>query len=351
MYNDEKYIKVCLYSIVNQSYKDIELIVVNDGSKDNSLQIVQEFAKKDKRIKIINKENGGLSSARNTGIENSTGELLMFVDADDELEQDAIENLYIAINKGNSDISVGAATVIYDTHLELKENDDWYFSIRYSGIFNITDKLINDIHCSAWGKLFKRSIINKFCLRFPDKLNYEDAYWHWTYLTSCKKISCIKNVVYKYYRRKNSIMSNTFERKNNIAIEHLFIVEKIYAFWNKNNNLIEHKKTAISLLEKYFFLSIRYSKNYERIKIAYYSTKIARKYMLYTDNNITIYNIYNGNYNFLFHEKEDTNIIDHTLYLQIMSLLNSIFPKYSNRRKIIYIIARYCYKFIKQLRQ
>lgn len=350
LYNDEKYINACLQSVITQSYKDIEIVIVNDGSTDNSLDIVKKVAENDKRIKIINKKNGGRSAARNTGINNSFGELLMFVDADDELEKDAIEKLYIAINKDNSDISVGAATVIYDIHTELKDNDRWYFSIRYSGVYNITDKLVDDIHCSTWGKIFKRSIICNNKLQFPDGLNYEDAYWHWVYLTSCSKISCIKDVVYKYYRRKNSIMSLTFENKENIAIQHLYIVEKILEFWGKNNSLKKHYKTSISLLETYFWFALKHSQSYERAKIAYHSTRIAREYSLYPENNDVIRDIYNGEYYFLFQRKGYEENIDNIKFLQIISIFNNIFPKNSLRRKIIYTLARYSYRFLKRIK-
>lgn len=349
MYNDEKYIKSCLYSIISQSFKDIEIIVVNDGSQDSSLYIAQEIANKDKRIKIINRNNGGRSAARNTGIENSTGEFLLFVDADDELEKDAISKLYMAINKDDSDISIGAATVLYDVHSELKNNDKWYFSIRYRGVYDITDKLIEDIHCSAWGKIFRRSVIDRYNIRFPENLNFEDSYWHWAYLTSCNKISCINDVVYKYFRRKNSIMSLTFENKENIAIQHIYIVEKIYEFWETNNNLEKHYNTAKSLLETYFWFAIKHSQNYERVKIAYNATRIARKYCLYSEKDNIITDIYNGEYNFLFYGKEYDMYPDYLKVIQMISIFNKIFPKESRRRKLIYFMLRYSYRFIKKL--
>ena len=350
LYNDEKYISSCLQSVITQSYKDIEIIIVNDGSTDNSLDIVKKIAEDDKRIKIINRKNGGRSAARNTGINNSIGEFLMFVDADDELEKDAIEKLYTAINKDNSDVSVGAATVIYDIHSELKNNDKWYFSIRYCGVYNITDKLIDDIHCSAWGKIFRKSIIEQCKLRFPNKLNYEDSYWHWAYLTSCSKISCIKDNVYKYYRRKNSIMSLTFENKENTAIQHVYIVEKICEFWKKNNKFELHYNSAISLLETYFWFAIKHSQCYERIKIAYHSTKIARKYNLFTEKDTTIKNIYNGDYSFLFQIANNEINNNYYTYLQIISIINKIFPKNCLRTKIIYTMLRYIYRLLKRLK-
>ena len=94
VYNTEKYLSKCLNSLIKQTYKDIEIIVVNDGSKDKSLEIAKKFAKQDNRIKVFNKENGGLSSARNFGIEKASGEYIGFVDSDDYIKENMFEILY-----------------------------------------------------------------------------------------------------------------------------------------------------------------------------------------------------------------------------------------------------------------
>ncbi len=105
VYNVENYLKKCLDSIVNQTFKDIEIILINDGSTDNSLNICKEYAKKDHRIRLINKPNGGLSSARNVGIDLSTGEYLGFVDSDDWIALNMYEKLYNLCKIFNADIS------------------------------------------------------------------------------------------------------------------------------------------------------------------------------------------------------------------------------------------------------
>ena len=98
VYNVEKYLKKCLDSILSQTYKNFEVIIVNDGSPDNSQKIIDEYKKKDKRIIVLEKENGGLSSARNYGIEHANGKYISFVDADDYIEKDYVEKLYDCIN-------------------------------------------------------------------------------------------------------------------------------------------------------------------------------------------------------------------------------------------------------------
>ncbi len=107
VYNVEKYLEECIESLINQTLTDIEIICINDGSTDNSLKILEELQKKDNRIKIINQKNSGVSSARNNGIENATGEYIGFVDSDDWIDSDYYEKLYNTAKKYNSDIAAG----------------------------------------------------------------------------------------------------------------------------------------------------------------------------------------------------------------------------------------------------
>lgn len=347
LYNNKEYIEKCLTSIVSQGYKNIEIIVVNDGSTDESLDIVTNFSKNDSRIQIINRKNGGLSAARNTGIEYSTGEFLIFVDGDDELENNAIENLYNAIESHNADIAIGSISVVYEAHEELKSSDSYYYSIKYNKCLYINDDIIDNIHCSACAKIYRRSIIDKYNLRFPEGLLYEDAYWHWVYLSSSKIASLIKYNVYKYYRHKKSIMSSTFDCEKNLSIQHLYIVEKIFEFWINNKMFDEHYKIAPLMLEKYFWLAFRYAKKFEKVKAIYECERIATQYSLNIDSNSIINKICNGNIAFLFPQNM-YNDIYYSRYLQIMEAINKFLPIDSRRRKWLYNIARYLYRYIKK---
>ena len=107
IYDIEKYLNKCIESIVNQSYENLEIILIDDGSTDESGKICDKWKEKDGRIKVIHKENGGLSDARNVGIENSTGEILYFIDGDDYIDFDIIDNLYFSLLENNTDISMG----------------------------------------------------------------------------------------------------------------------------------------------------------------------------------------------------------------------------------------------------
>ena len=114
IYNVENYIKKCVDSILSQTYKNLEIILVDDGSPDNCPQICDEYAQKDNRIKVIHKENGGLSDARNAGIDISKGKFITFIDSDDYIEKDYVEVLYNSIKENASDMAIGSHKAIYD---------------------------------------------------------------------------------------------------------------------------------------------------------------------------------------------------------------------------------------------
>ena len=117
VYNTEKYLSKCLNSLIKQTYKDIEIIVVNDGSKDKSLEIAKKIAKQDNRIKVFNKENGGLSSARNFGIEKASGEYIGFVDSDDYIKENMFEILYNMIKEANAKIAICGWYLVEDNQI------------------------------------------------------------------------------------------------------------------------------------------------------------------------------------------------------------------------------------------
>jgi glycosyltransferase, family 2 len=351
-YNAEKYLSLCLDSILNQSYRNIEIVCVNDGSTDNSIDILKDYAKKDSRVKIVSKLNGGLSSSRNCGIENSTGEYLLFVDADDELEKDAILKLYKGITKEPVDAAVGTIDVIYEAHEELKESDKDYYKIRYTGPVTLTDDIINNFHCSACGVIFKRSIIEDYHLRFPVGLNYEDAYWHWCYFTLSSKINFIPQTVYRYYRHPVSIMSQTFENKEGFSIQHLYIAEKIFDFWKKNNMLEIRIASALKIIESFFWLTLRYCQEFEKAKAAYECARILKKFELDVSKNDILKHVKEGNLHFLYREVNIENHYsqdkDFVRFLQIKNLINQSFPHNTLRRKVIYNMAKIVYRILRR---
>ncbi len=212
VYNVEKYLKICLESVLNQTYQNLEIILVDDGSKDKSGQICDEYSKKDERIKVIHKENGGLSDARNVGIENSFGKYICFIDSDDYIDVKFLENLYSIIKKYNADISVCCYKIVSENsdHLKVEEKREyseevWNNEQSYKELL-LFGKLENYI----WNKLFKKSLFNGVC--FPKGKKMEDIGTTYLLLDKAKKIATTNYVGYFYMQREGSIMSNLNEQ-------------------------------------------------------------------------------------------------------------------------------------------
>ena len=154
VYNVEKYLSKCLDSVVNQTLKDIEIIVVNDGSPDNSQKIIDDYTKKYKNIKSFVKKNGGLSDARNFGIKKASGKYIAFLDSDDYVTEDMYEKMYKKAISHNFDIVVCDLNYVYDDRIVKA-----YSNIK-DDTTNIKNVMIN-IYPAAWNKIFKRELFDK----------------------------------------------------------------------------------------------------------------------------------------------------------------------------------------------
>ena len=205
IYNVEKYLRNCLDSLVNQSYKDIEILCINDGSKDNSQTIVDEYANKYQNVKSYIKENGGLSDARNYGITKATGDYYMFVDSDDYIEEDAIQLLANKAITENADIVVCNLDYVYEDG-SIKLNDSLTF---VDGSPKENNDLIF-IANSACDKLFSKKLFENY--KFPKGMWYEDLASIPTILASAKKITKVDKVLYHYFQRSGSIVHKCDER-------------------------------------------------------------------------------------------------------------------------------------------
>lgn len=238
IYNVEKYLKKCLDSIVQQTFNDIEIICVNDGSTDNSQIIIDEYKQKDNRIKNIIKENGGLSSARNAGLNIAKGKYISFIDPDDYIDLDAYAQV---VEEFNRDRSIDIVSFNYEIINEAgscleKKNVN---SIFLNGIHKVSDKLIKNIFVSACTHIFKRTIIEKNNLKFPIGLLYEDNFFTPLYLIFCNKISFLPNYFYKYLVRNNSITATTKHKKGR-AIHFILVCEAVLNYL-KEKKLFENK--------------------------------------------------------------------------------------------------------------
>ena len=170
VYKVEEYINRCIDSVINQTYKNLEIILVDDGSPDGCPKICDEYAKKDSRIRVIHKQNGGLSDARNVGIDNANGKYITFIDSDDWIPIDSINILYKNLINTKSEISSGCLLEVFSDNRKNYSNNDYEVYSKIEGLKNLF--LLHDISNSASGKIYDISLFDN--IRYPVGKLYED---------------------------------------------------------------------------------------------------------------------------------------------------------------------------------
>ncbi len=236
VYNVEEYLERCLASLVNQTYKNIEIIIVNDGSPDNSQSIIDRYKEKDPCIISLIKENGGLGDARNYGMPYATGEYIIFIDSDDYVEEDMLEKLYTKAVETDSDI-------VMCNHY-IKKDDSCITNPLFKSFGpNLeVDRTLFFQKPAVWDKLYKKSIIKD--LKFVKGIFYEDIGFLCKVLPRVTKMTFIDEPLYYYIIRSNSIMNaKNLDRNFDIAIAFEDIIK-----YYKDNNLWEEYKDEIRFL-------------------------------------------------------------------------------------------------------
>ena len=208
VYNVEKYLSKCLDSLINQTLKDIEIIAVNDGSTDNSLSVLKDYAKKDSRIVIIDKENSGPGACRNMGIEKATGEFIQFVDSDDWIEPETCEVCYQKAKEHNVDMVSFNANIVYPNK-KIQRN---YYGIFEDGVIRLSD-ITKDFFKQtfvSWHFLYCREFLNKNSIRYPEDTYYcEDAPFIFKCWLLSKNVYIVTKYFYNYIQRNSSICHTT----------------------------------------------------------------------------------------------------------------------------------------------
>lgn len=229
VYNVEKYLKRCIESILGQNYSKLQIILVDDGSTDRSGKICDSYAEKDSRIEVIHKENGGLSDARNIGIEHAKGTYITFVDSDDMIDRQYISFLFSEISKFDADISICRYKRFTESQ-ELKHLEKSEESVVYNNIEALKTLLYTPekIPQSACGKLYKIKMFKD--IRYPlGRLN-EDIGTTYKLFYNSKKIVYNSSQYYFYYQRMDGIVRSRFSEKSMDAI---YFSEEILAFVQK----------------------------------------------------------------------------------------------------------------------
>lgn len=249
VYNVAPYLAKCLDSVLAQTMSDIEVICVNDGSTDNSGKILQDYAAKDRRVKIINQNNQGISAARNAGLKVVQSDYVMFVDSDDYIAADMTEKLHSMMISGNPDVVICSAECVNqlpeNAGADIIEWQSWlqpWFDeyAKPTGVYDVPKTIKDEFISVVWNKLYKTSIIKDYQIEFPLGLIEEDEYWLWAYMIHCKKYAFLNEQLYFYIQRAGSIM--TTRNGNEKVLDILEIERLIYEQAAKYANIKAYRE-------------------------------------------------------------------------------------------------------------
>ena len=258
VYNVEEYLDECLDSIKRQTYTNIEVILVNDGSTDGSREICERYCEKDSRFKLINQENQGLSEARNVVVRASKGEYIFFVDSDDVVKVDILEIL-LSFMAEDIDI-VGCSYSHQKEDLQLQKSPNVVFQgDSYEAIFSCIN--YGRVNSLAWAKLYRRRIVE--AVPFLKGLLYEDTYTGIVNLKYIRKMIVIDTIGYYYRLRSSSIMRKEFSKKN---LDVFKICDSLYEEFKNDKMFAEISKLIFLIISQHvFYYEIRSTHEYHRI--------------------------------------------------------------------------------------
>ena len=239
IYNTEAYLEECLENLIHQTLKDIEILCIDDGSTDGSLQILERYACLDSRIKIFKQNNLGPGAARNIGLEQATGDYLMFCDSDDVYNLHACKEMHQAMINNSVDLVMCDIDVVSNNIKDKRfEDESAYHTLYHKGTLRLTPWAKRKVPVPLWGKLFKMELIKKYCLSCPAIFRGDDTAFSWKYLSISKKAYGIDKKLYQYRLRENSIMGKFFTLKETQQFfDYLPVFQNVINFLNKNNLL------------------------------------------------------------------------------------------------------------------
>lgn len=232
IYNVENYIKTCLDFLVNQTLKDIQIILVDDGSTDNSQEIAKEYARVYPNLEYYRKENGGLSDARNYGMKYAKGKYIAFLDSDDYVDIHMYEKMYEKAKKDDSDM---VECDFYWTYDKKKKRDSGEI---YSG----KKQMLEKARVMAWNKLFKKELLEKANIEFPKGLQYEDMEFFYKLIPYIETVSFVKEPLVYYIQRNNSIANTQNEKTADIftIFDHVFKYYREKGYYGEYQEVLEY---------------------------------------------------------------------------------------------------------------
>ena len=242
VYNVEKYIQKCLESLVNQTLEEIEIIIVNDGTKDNSMKIVKEYQKKyPRKIVCLEKQNGGLSDARNYALPYAKGEYIAFLDSDDYVEINMYKDMYELAKNENSDMVECDFFWEYPNKVKIDTGE----------IYNNKKEMAERVRVVAWNKLIKREILEQSKIIFPVGYQYEDVEFTYKLIPYLEKVSFLKKPCIHYIQRENSISNSQNERTKEI----FSVLEHVINYYKEKNIYDEYEEQLEYIYTRYLLCS------------------------------------------------------------------------------------------------
>ena len=240
VYNAEKYLVRCLDSILEQQFKDLEIICVDNSSTDSSLDILHTYAEKDSRIKVITQENRGPSGSRNTGLENASGEWVAFIDCDDTFLPGIFETLLPPAQDEDA-IWFGVEEVAESQH-GIRKIESGYFDVPREGESLLSDEELVHMSMTIWNKFYRRAKIEAYAIRFPEGIGFEDNVFTLNFFAVNRKVRFCRERFYRYIRRENSYTSKAKQGEEGLAFHYINLLEPIHDFWRVNKLLPKMSK-------------------------------------------------------------------------------------------------------------
>lgn len=273
VYNTEQFLHQCIESIINQTYKNIEIILIDDGSTDKSGKICDEYAANDNRIKTIHNSNSGVSIARNIGLDNANGKYITFIDSDDYVEKNYIETLVNAIETNNAELAICGIKEIRNSNTKIRKIRGKLTGIFYEDYYAIIDFL-----CVPFSKIFLREIIEKYAIRFNTELRYaEDEIFNIGYYKFVTNYTFTEKALYIYNRRLGTLSDKEKLRSNQQFLNYIYKLKIQKSIFDE----LEIKKKE-QIIGEQIIRAIRDFSNINDYMAFKSNTKNAKKYLYKT---------------------------------------------------------------------
>ena len=254
VYNVCDYLERCLESVIKQSYSNLEIILVNDGSTDNSGKICNIYSERDNRITVIHKLNGGLSDARNVGLRAASGVFFSFIDSDDFIHRDFIQDLYRMIIEYHADIAIcGYERGNRETFSKKKKSNEEFVVFNSKEILHQWHSKYKHVETMAWNKLYRRELFEKNNIEYPVGYFNEDVQTTHLLVAEAEKIIITNKKLYYYFQRSGSITDGITNRKVN---DNIFSQRKRLDFFKCNGYLEAYKRLYIKLMKTFVYYCV-----------------------------------------------------------------------------------------------